>query len=460
MSKRSITGHQEIVELLPSSVGIISWALGRVKRSSSVAIPALKQRLGFVNDKDMFLRPPPKLGPHATPTLDITGSQGETPSENPEASTQSDALRALLEQLSSMATVAFEKDYVARLRESVDSLDTRKCEAPVLKRHITSDLEIHLADCKGRTAAMYSAICRELNEHMMSQFMLDSETEGAVTDGTLSAHLPRLSPSFLLQLISRKKLKSLPATWKECIVKYSVSLADVQHAERMLSVAKRNDVSALSTELQNPGHRNWDPMDYPDSLLLEVESGITIRDVQEEIAARMRTPHDSENAVMQLNMGEGKSSVIVPIVASALADGSRVVRVLVAKPQSKQMLHMLTSKLGGLLDRVVFQMPFSRDLQVSDAQAHSIRRMLEQCRDVGGVLLVQPEHILSLQQIGTEYAMTEGKSVAGKTLNLTRHFLFDSARDIVDESDENFSVNFELVYTMGLQQSVDNSPQR
>lgn len=93
-------------------------------------------------------------------------------------------------------------------------------------------------------------------------------------------------------------------------------------------------------------------------------------------------------------------------------------------------------------------------------EALSIRRMLEQYKDAGGVLLVQPEHLLSLQQMGTEYAMTEGKSAAAKTLNLTRHFLFGSARDIVDESDENFSVKFELVYTMGLQQSADNSPQR
>lgn len=123
--------------------------------------------------------------------------------------------------------------------------------------------------------------------------MLDLETGDVSMNDAVSAHLPRLPPHFLLQHISRKKLKSLPAAWKECIVKYAVSVADVQHAERMLSAAKRNDLSALSTELQNPGHRNWDPMDYPDSLLLEVESGITIRDVQEEIAARMRTPPDS-----------------------------------------------------------------------------------------------------------------------------------------------------------------------
>ena len=47
-----------------------------------------------------------------------------------------------------------------------------------------------------------------------------------------------------------------------------------------------------------------------------------IRDVQEEIARQMRDV--AENATMQLNLGEGKSSVIVPTVAAALADGSRL----------------------------------------------------------------------------------------------------------------------------------------
>lgn len=54
---------------------------------------------------------------------------------------------------------------------------------------------------------------------------------------------------------------------------------------------------------------------------------------------------------MQLNMGEGKSSVIVPIVVAALADCSKLVRVVVNKAQSRQMLHELVSKLGGLINR-------------------------------------------------------------------------------------------------------------
>jgi len=40
--------------------------------------------------------------------------------------------------------------------------------------------------------------------------------------------------------------------------------------------------------------------------------------------------------------------VIVPMIAIDLADGSCLVRVIVAKPQ---MFQMLVSKLGGLLDK-------------------------------------------------------------------------------------------------------------
>ena len=71
---------------------------------------------------------------------------------------------------------------------------------------------------------------------------------------------------------------------------------------------------------------------------------------------------------------------------------------------------------------------------------------------------MQPEHVLSLQQIGTEFASSLEKAEIAKSLNETRNFLFYNARDIVDESDENFSIKFELVYTMGHQQPIDNSP--
>lgn len=64
--------------------------------------------------------------------------------------------------------------------------------------------------------------------------------------------------------------------------------------------------------------------------------------------------HEGSNRVMQLNIGEGKSSVIVPVLGTALAKPSCLVRIIVGKPQFRQMLHVLNSKLGGLIDRRVY----------------------------------------------------------------------------------------------------------
>ncbi|KUL81399.1 hypothetical protein ZTR_10665 [Talaromyces verruculosus] len=231
----------------------------------------------------------------------------------------------------------------------------------------------------------------------------------------------------------------------------------LQRAKRLVSLVDRPE--DLIQEFQNQGHSNWDPYDYPESLLLEIENGILIRDVQEEIARKMRTLPSGSNAVMQLNMGEGKSSVIVPIVAAALADGSRLVRVLVAKPQSRQMLHMLVSKLGGLLGRRIYQLPVSRSLRIGVSEADEIECMCLDCMKSGGILLVQPERILSLRLMCLE-SFIVGKNKIGRSIFRTLQLFRNSSRDVVDESDENFSVKFELIYTMGAQQPLEFSPER
>jgi len=58
------------------------------------------------------------------------------------------------------------------------------------------------------------------------------------------------------------------------------------------------------------------------------------------------------------------------------------------------MLQMLVAKLGGLLNRKVYQMPFSRNLRLNAQNAVTIREIYEECIRERGVLLIQPEHIL------------------------------------------------------------------
>ncbi|KAH8693432.1 hypothetical protein GQ44DRAFT_599094, partial [Phaeosphaeriaceae sp. PMI808] len=173
----------------------------------------------------------------------------------------------------------------------------------------------------------------------------------------------------------------------------------------------------------------------PETLLLEAESGIMVRKEQELIAAHMRTPKNVYNIVLQLLIGGGKSSTIVPIVAAYLTDEEKLVRIVIAKAQSHQMLQMLVAKLGGILDRRVYHMPFSHNLRLSLADAGAIQQLYEECVKNRGVLLIQPEHMLSFKFMAIESLLTDQIGLARSMLS-TQAYFDKVTRDIVDESDE------------------------
>ncbi|KAI0107369.1 hypothetical protein F4776DRAFT_675198 [Hypoxylon sp. NC0597] len=355
-------------------------------------------------------------------------------------------LPSLLSRLDMQGQSGYEADYISSLRSSVESLQGWRKE-----HHLTSGIEEiegllvdNLKACQQAVDDTYAAILKVVETSLQARCVPNLQW-------------PRLPPTFFLQRLSWRYWRVLPEGWKNCITHYGVAISRLQRAERLLGAT--HDPAALISELCNPGHTNWQPRDQPESLLLEIESNITIRPVQEQIATSMRNPATGSNAVMQLNMGEGKSSVIVPMVAAALADGSRLVRVIVGKPQSKQMHQMLVSKLGGMLDRRIYHMPFSRAVKVGPTEMQTMKTMLRSCQKTCGILLVQPEHILSFKLMGIECILT-GNEQIGRTLVQTQEFLNKHTRDIVDESDENFSVKFELVYTMGTQRATEHSPDR
>lgn len=120
---------------------------------------------------------------------------------------------------------------------------------------------------------------------------------------------------------------------------------------------------------------------------------------------------------------------------------------------------MLVAKLGGMLGRRIYQMPFSRNLRLSTGDAQAIRQIYDQCIAERGVLLIQPEHILSFKLMAIECVLIGEKETARSLLE-TQQFFDRVSVDCVDESDENFSVKFELIYTMGEQQSIEFAPER
>ena len=159
----------------------------------------------------------------------------------------------------------------------------------------------------------------------------------------------------------------------------------------------------------------------------QLEGDFFIRRAQANIAMEMISPPSGENSVMQVNMGEGKSSVIVPIAAATLADGHRLVRVIVPKSLTTQMKYLLVDRLGGLVNRPVYQLPFSRSDYISGTVTETLSKWVEE----RGILLVSPEDVLSLKLRSVESQASEPKF---STPSLSKLFKFISYDVLVTSS--------------------------
>lgn len=390
---------------------------------------------------DLTSRQAPKLLQAHLGKLDSwVGEQDEDRSKH-------EKLQALLARLLSESPGGFERQYAMDLLRSFDSLsDSAGTRLSQSSKALKPSLEEHLRRCKKHVNLVYQTIRHCLQE------------ENSITRrlACRAKMWPRLSTTSLLRHLAGESA-SLRDDWKGCLIEYGVAISNVQRAERLRS-SIGNDVELLN-ELSNPGHQDWDPLDHPEWLLLEIENNLLIRRVQAQIAREMISPSSCANSIMQLNMGEGKSSVIVPMVAAALADGKKLVRIVVLKPLATQMFHMLLNKLGGMLGRRIFHMPISRSVRLDVLKATKIRKLCEECMHTGGVLLVQPEHLLSFELMSLERLLSDELEL-GNILTKTQLWLERNSRDILDESDEILSVRFELIYTMGMQRAIEFSPDR
>ena len=130
------------------------------------------------------------------------------------------------------------------------------------------------------------------------------------------------------------------------------------------------------------------------------------------------SPRSGENTVMQVNMGEGKSSVIIPIAAAALADGKQLVRVIVPNALTVQMFELLVARLGGLANRPIYHLPFSRtpEYDLGSLRINDLHKLMSQCMAERGILLVQPEHIVSLKLMSVEAQIGAGNFTSDRLL--------------------------------------------
>ncbi|PWY88271.1 hypothetical protein BO70DRAFT_419943 [Aspergillus heteromorphus CBS 117.55] len=268
-----------------------------------------------------------------------------------------------------------------------------------------------------------------------------------------------VTPVTVLEQLRSVSSFDLGPNMKQAIVSYALDIVKLQRLIRMKESFTKRDQSGLDQEQSHCDHAVWDYMMHPDWIILEIDANMQIRQDQVTVAMEMVSPSSNSNSVLQMNMGQGKTSVIMPMVASALADGKILNRLLVPKALIAQTAQILQARLGGLVGRSLVHIPFSRRTPTTPQVLQEYRALHEDMLKSSGIVLGVPEHSLSfklsgLQQVSDMKLPEAVKMVAIQT------WLDKVGRDILDECDFTLAVKTQLIYPSGSQLVVDGHPDR
>lgn len=270
---------------------------------------------------------------------------------------------------------------------------------------------------------------------------------------------PAITTVALLEQLGSIRNHTFGNDMRDGLIAFGLAITRLQQVMRMNDAVLAGDISRFQDEEINMGHSNWKPEENPDWLLLEIESNLLIRPGQVDVARATISPASGANSVLQMNMGQGKTSCIIPMVAAAMADRRSLVRVIVPKALLLQTAQLLQSRLGGLLNRCIRHVPFSRRTDTSQDNIRLFFNMHKEILKIGGVMLCLPEHNLSFMLSGQQRLLDGRVNEAGPMINV-HNWLKTVSRDILDESDYTLAARTQLIYPSGSQMSVDGHPHR
>ncbi|KAH7924415.1 hypothetical protein BV22DRAFT_1013332 [Leucogyrophana mollusca] len=366
------------------------------------------------------------------------------------SSSVTEELQSLIRQFQNSGSSEFCRIYGSDLDKSMKCLANEKAEAIVGLIPFVDEIWRHYQRWKTR----FSEVVRDISQSLLPS----NPAEEALCN---SGQWPRSSVKFLLGSLASVSKTTLGPGWRSTLISLAETTLQLQRSRRLLLFALSQSFEDFFKEMKNTGCKGWDAKTYPDWLLIQIENNFLVRPTQASVAHEMISPKSGHNTTLQLNMGEGKSSVIVPIAASALADGKRLVRIIVLKSLAPQMVQLLAERLSGLTNRRIFYMPFARSTSLDPGDAEIIHDLMEECAREHGVWVVQPDHILSYKLMSVRQILaSDAKPSIAEMLLKSQKWLELHARDILDESDEILHVRYQLVYTEGLQRPLTGFPYR
>eukprot|EP00392_Amoebophrya_sp_AT5.2_P015255 g15456.t1 len=245
------------------------------------------------------------------------------------------------------------------------------------------------------------------------------------------------------------------------VLRYGVALRNLLRLKRIARAFERRDWKQLQNELDEPGSRGWEPFEFPEWLLFELDNDLVIRRSQANVSQQL--VFGTQNRLLQMNMGEGKTAVVLPIALLLASRSEKIARATVLQSLSATNFSEWQWKLGGLLNCKLAPLLFRRDLQITERETAMMLEDLEQLRTSGSVLVTVPEHRLSLENKILELAAKSSQKqdlAASRGLFAVSEFLQRFCHDFLDESDEVLSVKYSLIYTLGSAEDVAGGQRR
>ncbi|KAL1614319.1 hypothetical protein SLS56_012136 [Neofusicoccum ribis] len=270
---------------------------------------------------------------------------------------------------------------------------------------------------------------------------------------------PCISPVTLLERLRTTAKVAFGAGMKDALVKYGRSITDLQQQLRIDDARMRGNDKAAAEEAGNPGHDVWSPSQYPDWLLIEIDGNFLIRPHQIDVAISTMSPPSGGNSVLQMNMGQGKTSCILPMIASVLADTQRLVRIIVPRALLVQTAQVLQARVGNLLGREVRSVPFSRRTPTTLEYVNTFTNIHQDIMSSYGIMITLPETILSFK-LSTTQRLLDKNTKEARHMMAAQVWMKKVGRDILDECDFTLAPKTQLIYPSGPQQSLDGHPSR
>ena len=271
--------------------------------------------------------------------------------------------------------------------------------------------------------------------------------------------LPALTPINILELFCHDD----PYGWKSRVQQELSSFGSIirslQRLFRISTAFNRNDQTRLKDEMHEDEQSESMSGQNIDWFLLEIDFDFRIRKDQYMVAQAMIAPIEGNNFVLQMNMGQGKSSVVIPMIVAQLANKRNLTRVIVPRPLLQQTAQLLQGRLGGLLGRKVKHFPFSRKSSTAIARIETyFKAHTDICRS-RGIILTLPEHTLSFKLSGLQELSNRHFNQAAYMMQVQAWF-DRRCKDVLDESDHMLAVKTQLIYPSGAQSPVDGHPSR